>query len=159
MHQEPFQRFMTLMELLLEFMMITDIPDWGWCPWLCFVLSRLALRMLHLKFGWNQLHLKASRTLLKMDDIAGGLQDAGSSWLVVILDHEWDMSSMVQGVSVSNFVKIWCLEAEIWWDIAWFRVSPRVGWLGSGLGPRLGISLGWSINISNKFKGLYSDKK
>ena len=51
-----------------------------------------------------------------------------------VLDHDWDMSLKVIRVSVSIFVKFWCLEAEIWRVIAWFRVSPRrsaVGRLGS----------------------------
>ena len=30
-----------LLELLLEFMMIMDIPDWGWCPWWLWVLLEL----------------------------------------------------------------------------------------------------------------------
>ena len=35
-----------------------DVPDWGWGPWW--------------RYGW---------TLLKMDDIAGGFEDAWRSWL------------------------------------------------------------------------------
>jgi len=31
-HPEPSQRWMTLLELMLESMMIIDIPDWGLCP-------------------------------------------------------------------------------------------------------------------------------
>ena len=60
----------------------------------------------------------------------------GGRWMFLtgagVLDHDWNLSWKVPGVSVSNFVKIWWLEAEIWWDIAWFRVSPKLGsaWLG-----------------------------
>ena len=36
------------------------------------------------KFAWNLLNLKASRTCSKMDDIAGGLEDAGRSWLGLV---------------------------------------------------------------------------
>ena len=43
-----------------------------------------------------------------MSDIAGDLEDAGGSRLVLtdVLDHEWDVSSSLNEVSVSNFVKI-----------------------------------------------------
>ena len=58
-----------------------DFPDWGWCPWLHHGWSAYALWELCLNFGWNLLSLKASRMLLKMDDVAGGLEDAGCSWL------------------------------------------------------------------------------
>ena len=163
---------MTLLQLLLESMMIMDIPDWGWCPWWRFGWSAYDLRKLCLKFGWNLLSLKASRTLSKMDDISGVFagvdDDFGCSWLGLVslmtfwmvctcpeeamfkiwlkyvefesiknslkdgwhcwrfggcwrfltgadvLDHDKDVSFKVQQVSVSNFVKIWCLEAEIW---------------------------------------------
>ena len=36
------------------------------------------------KFGWNLLSLKAPRMVSKMDDIAGGLEDAGRSWLGLV---------------------------------------------------------------------------
>ena len=48
-----------------------DVPDWGWCPMMTFWIVQICLRKHCLKFGWNLLSLKASRTLSKMDDIAG----------------------------------------------------------------------------------------
>ena len=54
-----------------------DVPDWGWCLWWHHGLSANALRQLCLKFGWILLSLKTLGTLSKMDDIAGGLEDAG----------------------------------------------------------------------------------
>ena len=80
-HQEPSQRLMTFREFLLELMMIEDVPDWGWCPWWRFGWSAYALKKLCLKFGWNLMSLKASRTLSKINDNTGGLEDAGGSWL------------------------------------------------------------------------------
>ena len=163
---------MTLLQLLLESRMIMDIPDLGWCPWWNFGWSAFALRKLSLKFGWNLLSLKASRSPSKIDDIAavvaGVYEDYGHSWLGMVSlmlfwmvsicpegamfkiwlksaefkgiknslkdgwhcwrfggcwrllmgagvrHHDRDVSFKVQSVSVSNFVKIWCLEAEIW---------------------------------------------
>ena len=61
-----------------------DVPDWGWCLWWHYGWSANALRELCLKFGWILLSLIASRTLSKMDDIAGGLEDAGRSWLELV---------------------------------------------------------------------------
>ena len=55
--------------------------DLGWCPWRHYGWCAHALRGLCLKFGWYLLSLKASRTLSKMADIAGDLEDAGCSWL------------------------------------------------------------------------------
>ena len=81
---------MTLLEFLLELMMIADVPDWGWWPWWRFGWSSYALRKPFLKVGWNLLSLKASRTLSKMDDISGvfaGVDDdcwCGCSWLVLV---------------------------------------------------------------------------
>ena len=60
------------------------VPDLGWCPWWHYGWSANALRELCLKFGWNPMSLKASRTLSMMDDIAGGLEDAGCSWLGLV---------------------------------------------------------------------------
>ena len=48
-----------------------DVPDWGWCPWWHYGWSANALSELFLKFGWNPMNLKASRTLSKIDDISG----------------------------------------------------------------------------------------
>jgi len=144
---------MTLLDLLLELMAIMDLLDWGWCPWWQFGLLRCALTKLCLKFGWNQFSLKASRTLSKMDDIAGVDKDHGCSWLeLVSLMTFW----MV-------FVFVWSLSFKFHWnvfslsyDIAWFRVSYWVGWgrwegqVGPGgwVGPwlNLGIWFGWSIS-------------
>ena len=43
----------------------------------------------------------------------------GGCWRLLtgadVLDHDWNVFLKVHGVYVSNFVKIWCLEAEIWW--------------------------------------------
>ena len=83
-HQDNPQRLMTLLQLLLESMMIMDIPDRGCCPWWRFGWSSYALRKLCLKFGWNLLSLKVSRMVSKMEDIAGSLEDAGGSWLVLM---------------------------------------------------------------------------
>ena len=87
-HQEPFQRSMTLLVLLLGLMMIMDISDWDWCPWWCIVLFIYTVRKLCLKFGWNLLSLKGSKTLSKIDDIAGvsaGVDDDyGNSWLELV---------------------------------------------------------------------------
>ena len=58
-----------------------DVPDWGWCPWWRYEWFAYSLRELCLKFGWNLFSLKASRTLSKIDDFAGGLEDAWRSWL------------------------------------------------------------------------------
>ena len=58
-----------------------DAPDWGWCHWWHYGWSSYALRELFLKFGWNLFNLKASGALSRMDDIAGGLEDAWRSWL------------------------------------------------------------------------------
>ena len=46
-----------------------DVPDWGCCPWWRFAWSAHALMELCLKFGWNPISLKASRTPSKIDDI------------------------------------------------------------------------------------------
>ena len=161
---------MTFLEFMLELMMIVDVPDWGWCPWWRFGWSVYALKKLCLKFGWNLMSLKASRTLSKMEDVsgvfAGVYDDCGCSWLGLmslmtfwmickcpeeamfkiwlksvefeviknllrdgwhrwrfggcltfltgadVLDHDWDVSLKVLGVSVSIFVKFWWLGAE-----------------------------------------------
>ena len=47
-----------------------DVPDWGWCPWWRFDRSPHALMQLCLKFGWNLMSLKASRTPVKINDIS-----------------------------------------------------------------------------------------
>ena len=140
---------MTFWEFLLELMMIVDVPDWGWCPWWCFGLSRYALRKPCLKFGWNIMSLKASRTLSKIDDYAGGLEDAGGSWLVLVSLMVFRIVAFLVGSLSFKFH--WNL-FSLSWVIAWFKVSLRVGsggsgWLGSGLGPNLGISFGWSIML------------
>ena len=59
-----------------------------------------------------------------------------------VLDHAWDVIPKVHGVSLSNFTKILCLEAEILPHLGFVYGSGRVGsgWVGLGLGPRLGIS-------------------
>ena len=46
-----------------------DVPDWGFCPWWRYEWYAYALRELCLKFGWNAMSLKASRTPSKIDDI------------------------------------------------------------------------------------------
>ena len=60
---------------------------WGWCPWWHFGWSPHSLMELSLKFGWNLMSLKASRTLSKMDDISvvfpGVDDECGCSWLEV----------------------------------------------------------------------------
>ena len=104
--QEPSQRWMTYLEFLLELMMIVDVPDWGWCPWWRFGWSAYALRKPCLKFGWNLLSLKASRTLSKMDDISGVFagvdDDCGCSWLGLIsLMMFWMV--WVRGGTFQNF--------------------------------------------------------
>ena len=100
-HQEPCRRSMTfqvfLQELLLELMIIRYNPDWGWCHWWCFGLSRCTMRKLWLKSGGNLLSLKASRTLSKINDIAqvvaGDDDDYGHSWLgLVSLMMYWIVS-------------------------------------------------------------------
>ena len=112
-HQEPCKRWMTFPKFWLELMMIVDIPDWGWCPWWRFGWSAYALKKLCFKFGWNMFSLEASRTLSKIIDITG----FGVCWRfltgVDVLDHAWDVFPKVHRVSVSNFMKIWCPEAEI----------------------------------------------
>ena len=76
---------MKLLELLLEFSMIKDIPEWCLCPWWQFWLSPCALRKLCLKIGWNLLSLKASRTISKIDDITWVVaDDNGHSWLGLV---------------------------------------------------------------------------
>ena len=42
-----------------------------------------------------------------------------------VIDHDWDVSFKVHGVSVSNFMKIWWLEAEIWWVQFHWLVADR----------------------------------
>ena len=82
---------MTLLELMLESMMIIDIPDWGLCPWWHFKWSAYALRKLSLKFGQNVLSLKASRSPSKINDIAavfaGVSNDFEHSFLRAHADH------------------------------------------------------------------------
>ena len=46
-----------------------DVPDLGWCPWWHYEWTAYVLRELCLKFGWNPMSLKASRTPSKIDDI------------------------------------------------------------------------------------------
>ena len=65
-----------------------DVPDWGWCSWWHYGWSAYSLMELYLKFGWNLLSLKASRTLSKMDDISGVFagvdDDCGCTWLGLV---------------------------------------------------------------------------
>ena len=75
--------------------------------------SAYALRNPCLKFGWNLLSLKASRTLSKMDDIsgvfAGDDDDCGCSWLgLVSLMTFW----MVCICSEEALFKIWLKSVE-----------------------------------------------
>ena len=92
-----------------------------------------------LKFGWNPLSLKASRPLSKRDEIAG-------AWLGCVLEGPKSLCF--------NFCEVLMTRSRDLlsrsWVIAWFRVSPWLaGWVAGsgrvGLGPRLGISFGWSI--------------
>ena len=80
--------WMTLLELLLDSMLIMDIPDWGWCPWWRFEWSPYAPRKQCLQFGWNLFSLKASRSPSKIDDIAavfaGDYEDYGHSRLGLV---------------------------------------------------------------------------
>ena len=46
-----------------------------------------------------------------------------------VLDQDWDVSCKVHGVSVSNFVKICCVEAEIWHKISYSTVDGSI-WTG-----------------------------
>ena len=46
------------------------VPDWGWYPWWHYGWSTNSLRELYLKFSWNLMHLKASRTPSKIDDMS-----------------------------------------------------------------------------------------
>ena len=65
-------------------LMIRDIPDWGGCPSWPFGRSSCAQSELGLKFGWNMLSLKASRSPSKINDIgavvAGIYNDYSHSW-------------------------------------------------------------------------------
>ena len=91
-HKETFQRLMTLLELLLELMMIMDIADLGWCPWRYFGLSRYTLRKLGLKFCWNLVDLKTSRILSKIDDIARVVME----FILIWYWHSWpDLVSLM----------------------------------------------------------------
>ena len=72
-----------------------DVPDWGWCPWWHYGWSANALRELCLKFRWNPMNFKASRTLLKIDDI---------SRILVGVDDDFDVPYWG-----------WCL----WWHYGW----------------------------------------
>ena len=109
-HLETFQRLMKLLELLLEFSMIKDIPEWCLCPWWQFWLSPCALRKLCLKIGWNLLSLKASRTISKIDDITWVVaDDNGHSWLgLVSLMTFW----IVSICSEEAMFKIWFKSVE-----------------------------------------------
>ena len=78
-----------------------DVPDWGWCPWWHYGWSTNALRELCLKFGWNPMSLKASRTPSKIDDICRFL--AG-------VDDDLDVPDWG-----------WCP----WWRFGWFAYALR----------------------------------
>ena len=67
-HQEPFQRLITLLELLLEFKVIIEILDWGWCLWW--------------HFGLSPYGLKASRTPSRINNI---------SRIIAGVDDEFDV--------------------------------------------------------------------
>ena len=72
-----------------------DVPDWGWCPWWHNGWSAYALRELCLKFGWNPMSLKVSRTPSKINDICRFL--AG-------VDDDFDVPDWG-----------WCP----WWRVGW----------------------------------------
>ena len=131
-----------------------DVPDWGWCPWWYYGWSVNALRELCLKFGWILLSLKASRTLSKMDDIAGGLEDAGCSWLglmslIMIGICPWrSLESLFQFSWSSDIWKLRYVHLNIDFGLVtrWLRWGVWLGWGGwFGSWLNLGISFGWSI--------------
>ena len=107
------QRLMTFLQLLLESLMIMVIPDSGWCPWWHFEWSAYSLRKLSLKFGWNLLGLKASRSPSKINDIiavVAGVNDYyENSWLgLVSLKTVW----MDQSCFKEAKIKIWLKSVE-----------------------------------------------
>ena len=127
---------MTILELLLEFMMIMDIPDWGVMSLMHFGWSAYALSKLSLKFGWNLLSLKASRSPSKIDDIVAGVagvyDDYGHSWLglvslmtfwmVCICPEEamfkiWLKSVKFEGIKIT--LKDWWHCCICWWSLGW----------------------------------------
>ena len=116
---------MTFLEFLMELMMIVDVPDRGWCPWWRFGWSAYALKKLCLKFGWNLMSLKASRTLSKMDDISGVFagvdDDCGCSWQgLVSLMSFW----MVCICSEEALFKIWLKSVEF----EGIKIPLKDGW-------------------------------
>ena len=49
-----------------------ELPDWGWYSWWRFWIFWYGLIVIHAKYQLSTLSLNASRTPLKIDDIAGG---------------------------------------------------------------------------------------
>ena len=109
-HQDPCQRWMTFQEFLLELDDDFDIPDWGWFPWWHYGWSANALRELCLKFGWNLMNLKASRTLSEIDDILGILAGDDDDFAFLtgagVLDDIMDGLQLPWGSYVLNLVEI-----------------------------------------------------
>ena len=83
--RDPPEEWYTLLEFRRMWRFLTGslmtFWIWGWGSWWRFWWFQYGLVVTHTKSQLSTLSLKASRTPLEIDDIAGGLEDTEASWL------------------------------------------------------------------------------